>query len=73
MVFGFMTACFAAFAQADYAFKVLASKGANEYKSGDSWQPIKTGISLKKGDELRVPENAYLGLVSSTGKPVHPS
>lgn len=58
------------YAQADYAFKVLANKGANEYKSGDTWQPIKTGISLNLGDELKVSENAYLGLVSKTGKPL---
>jgi len=57
-------------AQADYAFKVLANKGANEYKSGDTWQPIKTGISLNVGDEVKVSENAYLGLVSSKGKPM---
>ncbi|CAN5412753.1 hypothetical protein BH09BAC3_BH09BAC3_05140 [soil metagenome] len=55
----------------DYAFKVLANKGANEYKSGsDGWQPIKTGASLKSGDELKVSENAYLGLVSVNGKPL---
>lgn len=70
MVFGLMALTFAGFAQADYAFKVLANKGANEYKSGDTWQPIKTGLSLKVGDELKVSENAYLGLVSSTGKPL---
>lgn len=70
MVFGLMALSFAGFAQADYAFKVLANKGANEYKSGDTWQPIKTGLSLKVGDELKVSENAYLGLVSSTGKPL---
>lgn len=70
MVFGLVALSFAGFAQADYAFKVLANKGANEYKSGDTWQPIKTGLSLKVGDELKVSENAYLGLVSSTGKPL---
>src|SRR4051812_508558 len=54
----------------DYAFKVLANKGANEYKSGDSWQALKTGASLKAGDELKVTENAYLGLVHASGKPM---
>lgn len=54
----------------DYSFKVLASKGANEVKSGDSWQPLKTGTSLKAGDELKIAQNAYLGLISSEGKPV---
>lgn len=70
MVVGMVTLALTGFAQADYAFKVLANKGANEYKSGDTWQPIKTGISLKVEDEVKVSENAYLGLVSSTGKPV---
>src|SRR5262245_31834962 len=60
-----------AYAQAqDYAFKVLANKGANEYKSGESWQAVKTGASLKPGDELKVSENAYLGLVHVSGKPL---
>ena len=70
LIVGFITLAIAGYSQADYAFKVLANKGANEYKSGDAWQPIKTGLSLKVGDELKVSENAYLGLVSSTGKPL---
>jgi hypothetical protein len=70
IVVGMITWAVSGYAQADYAFKVLANKGANEYKSGDTWQPIKTGISLKVGDELKVSENAYLGLVSQTGKPL---
>ena len=68
--FGFFLLTIACYSQADYAFKVLANKGANEYKSGDAWQAIKTGVSLRVGDELKVSENAYLGLVSSTGKPL---
>jgi uncharacterized protein YdhG (YjbR/CyaY superfamily) len=54
----------------DYAFKVLANKGSNEVKSGDAWQPLKTGASLKAGDEIKVSENSYLGLVHFTGKPI---
>lgn len=53
----------------DYAFKVLANKGTNEVKTGDSWAPLKTGTSLKKGDELKLAENGYVGLVHITGKP----
>jgi hypothetical protein len=70
IVIGLVFWAVSGYAQADYAFKVLANKGANEYKSGDTWQPIKTGISLNVGDELKVSENAYLGLVSKTGKPL---
>lgn len=69
LVVGFLLVTASAFSQ-DYAFKVLASKGANEYKSSEGWQPIKTGAVLKLGDELKVSENAYLGLVHSTGKPL---
>ncbi|MBK5277281.1 MAG: hypothetical protein JJE09_00295 [Bacteroidia bacterium] len=54
----------------DYTFKVLANKGANEMKSGDTWQAVKTGASLKSGDEIKVTENSYLGLVHATGKPM---
>lgn len=54
----------------DYAFKVLANKGTNEVRSGDAWQPIKTGATLQSGDELKLSENAYIGLVHKTGKPM---
>ena len=54
----------------DYAFRVLVNKGSNEVKSGTSWTAIKVGASLKPSDELKVSENAYLGLVHKTGKPV---
>jgi hypothetical protein len=48
----------------------LATKGSNEIKSGDSWQPVKTGASLKSGDELKITENASVGLVHTSGKPL---
>lgn len=54
----------------DYTFRVLANKGANEIKTGDSWQAVKTGASLKAGDELKITENASIGLVHATGKPL---
>src|SRR5688572_17491797 len=57
------------FAQ-DYAFKVMANKGSNEVKSGDTWQPLKTGASLKATDELKLVDNAYIGLIHATGKPL---
>jgi len=58
-----------AFAQG-YAFKVMANKGSNEVKAGDAWQPLKTGASLGANDEIKVVENAYIGLIHSTGKPL---
>ncbi|MDH5474054.1 MAG: hypothetical protein OEX22_00030 [Cyclobacteriaceae bacterium] len=51
-----------------YTFKVLANKGANEVKVGNEWKPLKTGASLKDGEELKLSENAYLGLVHNSGK-----
>lgn len=58
------------FGQGDYAFKVLANKGTNEVKSGDTWVAIKTGAAIQKGDQLRLSENSYVGLVSNEGKPL---
>lgn len=54
----------------DYTFKVLANKGANEVKSGDSWQPLRTGANLRDSDEIKISNNSYIGLVHSSGKPV---
>jgi tetratricopeptide (TPR) repeat protein len=68
-VVGFLSIAFLTDAQ-EYTFRVLANKGANEVKSGDSWQPVKTGAQLKKGDELKISENASVGLVHVTGKPL---
>jgi hypothetical protein len=61
MVFGYTQA-------QDYAFKVLVNKGKNELKSGNNWQQLKVGLSLKSADELKISENSYLGLVHVSGK-----
>jgi hypothetical protein len=52
----------------DYTFKVLVNKGKNEVKTGDTWMPVKVGVSLKSLDEVKVSENSYLGLIHVTGK-----
>jgi hypothetical protein len=70
LFFSISLVCFASFGQASYAFKVIANKGTNQVKSGEAWLPLKPGASLKDTDELLVGENAYLGLVSSGGKPI---
>ena len=56
----------------EYVFKVLANKGSNQVKaiSESAWKPVKTGTTLQVGDELKVSENAYLGLVHTSGKTV---
>src|SRR5258705_11443427 len=69
-VSGLLLISFLAGAQDEYAFRVLANKGANEVKSGDTWHPLKTGAQLKAGDELKISENASVGLVSKFGKPL---
>src|SRR5688572_17234387 len=58
-----------AVAQQAYTFKVLANKGTNEVKTGDSWTALRTGASLKETDEIRLGENSYVGLIHSSGKP----
>jgi hypothetical protein len=69
-VLAFLLVTNALFAQT-YAFKVLVSKGKTEYKSSAaSWQTIKVGSSLNPNDEVKIGENAYLGLISSQGKPL---
>lgn len=68
--FACFAVCFFATAQDDYVFRVLANKGANEVKSGEAWHPLKTGAQLKLGDELKISENASVGLVSKQGKPL---
>lgn len=57
------------FAQ-EFAFKVMANKGSNEVKSGDAWVPLKTGAGLKSTDELKLVDNAYIGLIHASGKPL---
>lgn len=58
------------FSQAAYTFRVIANKGTNQVKTGETVSPLKSGANLKDADELIVGENAYLGLVSASGKPL---
>ncbi|MBT1687550.1 hypothetical protein [Dawidia soli] len=52
----------------DYTFRVLVNKGKNEVKAGENWQLIKVGSNLKSADEVKVSENAYIGLAHVSGK-----
>ena len=54
----------------NYTFKVLASKGKTEIKTVDAWQALKVGASLSATDEIKIAENAYLGLMHANGKPL---
>lgn len=51
-----------------YTFKVLANKGANEVKKNGQWTTLKTGTLLDSNDEIKVADNAYIGLIHSSGK-----
>lgn len=51
-----------------YAFKVLANKGNNMIKTNSAWSILKTGVSLANDDELKIADNAYVGLVHVSGK-----
>lgn len=68
-VLAFLLVTHVLFAQT-YAFKVLVSKGKTEVKTANNWQSIKVGASLKPTDEVKVGENAYLGLIHASGKPL---
>jgi len=58
------------FGQNTGVFKVFANKGQAEIKSGETRQPIKTGVSLKENDVIVLGENSYVALVhSSSGSP----
>ena len=70
MVIAFVAMVTTVSAQKDYAFKVLVNKGQNEVKVGDSWQPLKTGSTLKSGDEVKLVNNGYIGLIHAQGKPL---
>lgn len=65
-----LSLCSALVAAQTYTFKVLVSKGKTEIKSANAWQTIKVGSSLKATDEVKIAENAYLGLIHSNGKPL---
>jgi hypothetical protein len=69
LIFSLLASTSLVFAQ-DYAFKVLANKGTNEVKTGETWQPLKTGASLRGSDEVKLSDNAYIGLVHKSGKPM---
>lgn len=58
-----------AFSQGDYVFRVLANKGNNSVKKSDGKTVgLKTGATLKAGDQLIASANSYIGLMHKTGK-----
>ncbi|MFZ9980829.1 MAG: hypothetical protein ACO3FI_02245 [Cyclobacteriaceae bacterium] len=58
------------FGQNTSVFKVFANKGQAEVKTGETRQPLKTGVSLKENDVIVLGENSYVALVhSASGSP----
>ncbi|NJN42867.1 MAG: hypothetical protein HC811_12180, partial [Flammeovirgaceae bacterium] len=55
-------------AQDDAAFVVMGTKGPNQVKSGESWEPIKAFSKLNASDAVKVSDNSYLGLSHSSGR-----
>jgi hypothetical protein len=55
-----------------FVFRVLASKGENKVKKGESGQtvPLKTGATLMSGDELIAASGVYIGLMHKTGRTI---
>lgn len=55
-----------------YVFRVLANKGANQVKRAADGQtaPLKTGATLKSGDEIIAAGGAYIGLMHKTGRTI---
>jgi len=53
-----------------YTFRIMVSKGDNKVKVGNAsdWQAIRVGAKLNNGDEIKIGEKGYMGLVHSTGK-----
>ena len=53
-----------------YTFRVMVSKGENKVKIGTAgdWQVLRIGGKLNDGDELKVAEDGYIGMVHKTGK-----
>ncbi len=58
-----------AFSQGGYVFRVLANKGANQVKRATgTTEGLKTGATLKAGDQIIAGNGAYIGLMHKTGK-----
>ena len=54
-----------------YLFRVLANKGANQVKRATgTTEGLKTGATLKPGDQIIAGDGAYIGLMHKTGKTI---
>lgn len=53
-------------------FNVISTKGSSQVKrqDGKSWENIKSGDKLFEEDQVKLDDNAYLGLLHSTGTPL---
>lgn len=53
---------------AQYAFKVLASKGSHQVLSNGHWKSLAAGDPLNPKEKLKLSSGGYIGLIHSTGK-----
>ncbi len=53
-----------------YTFRIMVSKGDNKVKidGATDWQGLRIGGKLNDGDQVKLAESGYLGLVHSSGK-----
>ena len=73
-IFAYFTMSFLIFSGSNafsqgYVFRVLANKGQNQVKrAAGNTEGLKTGATLKAGDQLIASSDAYIGLMHKTGK-----
>ena len=73
-IFAYFTMSFLIFSGSNafsqgYVFRVLANKGQNQVKrAAGTTEGLKTGATLKTGDQLIASSDAYIGLVHNSGK-----
>jgi len=67
-----LLACFLVFSgnAQNFVFKVVINKGLNQFRENPdtNWNLIKKGLTLESENEVRVVDNAYLGMVHSNGR-----
>ena len=73
-IFAYFTMSFLIFSGSNafsqgYVFRVLANKGQNQVKrAAGTTEGLKTGATLKAGDQLIASSDAYIGLMHNSGK-----
>lgn len=53
-----------------YIFSVLANKGSNQVQQGTTWNTIKAGTKIYKGNSVKVSSTGYVDLIHKSGKTI---